>query len=183
MLDRKDFLKKCALAMCAPGLCATTAEASDAKACDPKQLEAASRKINDAQVRFARLIEQIEHGLPEEDGKRLLNAMGRQCATMYRPDLIDRFKGDIHGFLQQGLRIWMAEAHYDEAAGTLRIVDKPNCTCPLAKQGTTPGKFCECSLGWQEEAYSVILGRPVEAELEESILRGGKRCVFRMTVG
>jgi hypothetical protein len=47
----------------------------------------------------------------------------------------------------------------------------------------TPGSFCDCTLGWQEEAYSEILGRPVKAELEESILRGGKRCVYRMTIG
>jgi hypothetical protein len=49
--------------------------------------------------------------------------------------------------------------------------------------GMTPGSFCDCTLGWQEEAYSEILGRPVKAELEESILRGGKRCVYRMTIG
>jgi predicted hydrocarbon binding protein len=38
-------------------------------------------------------------------------------------------------------------------------------------------------LGWQKQTYSAILGKPVEAELEESILRGSGRCVFRIQVG
>jgi hypothetical protein len=50
------------------------------------------------------------------------------------------------------------------------------------KPGVTPPDFCNCTLGWQKEAYSAILGRPVEAELEESILRGGSRCVFRIRI-
>ena len=98
-------------------------------------------------------------------------------------DLIDRYKGNIHGFLEEGRRLWMAEADYDEAKGTIRIVDKgPSCSCPMVKVGMTPGSFCDCTLGWQEEAYSEILGRPVKAELEESILRGGKRCVYRINI-
>ena len=69
----------------------------------------------------------------------------------------------------------------DERAGLIRVVDKGHtCSCPLVKQGLTPPEFCDCTLGWQEEAYSKMLGRPVKAELEESILRGGRRCVFRI---
>jgi hypothetical protein len=37
-------------------------------------------------------------------------------------------------------------------------------------------------LGRQVEAYSTILGRPVTAELEESVLRGGKKCIYRIKV-
>jgi Golgi nucleoside diphosphatase len=33
-----------------------------------------------------------------------------------------------------------------------------------------------------KEAYSAVVGRPVEATLEESILRGGKKCVFRIQI-
>jgi hypothetical protein len=37
-------------------------------------------------------------------------------------------------------------------------------------------------LGWQKQTYSAILGKPVEAELEQSLLRGGSRCVYRIQV-
>jgi len=49
-------------------------------------------------------------------------------------------------------------------------------------QAPGPVRPLQAALGWQVEAYSTILERPVTAELEESILRGGKRCVYRITV-
>ena len=67
--------------------------------------------------------------------------------------------------------------------GTIRIVDKsPTCTCPLVRPNLTPQSFCDCTLGWQKEVYSAVAGRPVEATVEESILRGGKKCVFRIQI-
>jgi hypothetical protein len=33
-----------------------------------------------------------------------------------------------------------------------------------------------------KQTYTDILGKPVEAELEESILRGSTHCVFRIQV-
>ena len=97
--------------------------------------------------------------------------------------LIDRYKGDIEGFLEEGRRNWMAEATYNRTKGTIRIVDKgAACSCPMVKAASTPPSFCDCTLGWQEQTYAEILGRPVKAELEESILRGGKRCVYQITV-
>lgn len=141
-------------------------------------------KLEAGQLRFASFVKAMEKDFDGPERKRLFNDFGRQCARSYGPALIDRYKGNLHGFLEEGLRGWMAEAKYDEGAGTIRVVDRsPHCTCPLVKEGATPPSWCDCTLGWQEEAYSEILGRPVKAELEESILRGGKRCVFVMKVG
>jgi len=41
---------------------------------------------------------------------------------------------------------------------------------------------CNCTLGWQQEAFSTVIGKPVTAEIEETVLRGGERCSFRITV-
>lgn len=181
MLNRMDFVRGCAVALC--GSCGTAAVAETPASCDPKELQSAAVQIDAAQYRFAKLVEQIAENLPEEAGNKLLHGLGRQCAATYKSKLLDRFKGDIHGFLEEGRRSWMAQADYDETAGTLRIVDKQTeCVCPAVKKGTTPGKFCECTLGWQEAAYSTVLGKPVVAELEESILRGGKRCMYRIRI-
>jgi hypothetical protein len=189
MINRKDFMKNCAAAVCATGVCcamkAPEARAADdpIQGCDPKELTAVKDKADAARLRFSKLIEIIEAKLPEGERKQILHALGGKCADTYRSALIDRYRGDINGFLEEGRRNWMAEAVYDEAKGTIRIVDKgPSCSCPMVKVGTTPGSFCDCTLGWQEEAYSEILGRPVKAELEESILRGGTRCVYRIKI-
>jgi len=43
--------------------------------------------------------------------------------------------------------------------------------------------YCLCSVGYVREMHERVLGRPVEVELADSVLRGGKRCRFRMVVG
>lgn len=185
MMTRKDFVKNCAMA-CAAGLgCASSKQthAAQQAACNPAELADIKSRSDAAQLRFARLIETIETSVSAEERQRMLHALGAKCSETYRPALIDRYVGNLKGFLEQGRREWMAEAHYDEAAGTIRVVDKgPSCSCPMVKVGETPGSFCDCTLGWQEATYSRMLGRPVKAELEESILRGGKRCVYRMKI-
>lgn len=186
MITRKEFVARCAAA-CTVSVCSCFGESkqrsSQTAACDSAQLKQIQSKVDAAQDRFARLIEELDSSLPEEQRKRLLHGLGNRCANSFKASLLDRYRGDIRGFLEEGLRLWMAEAHYDEAKGTIRIVDKSaTCTCPLVKKGTTPASFCECTLGWQETAYSMLLGRPVKAELEESILRGDKRCVFQIRI-
>jgi hypothetical protein len=37
-------------------------------------------------------------------------------------------------------------------------------------------------LGWHQYAYETILGKKVTVKLKESIVRGGKRCVFEARV-
>jgi hypothetical protein len=189
MSTRKEFLKSCAFAACAAGVCcgagAPEAKASEdgRVACDPRELSDTRNRADAARLRFSRLVEIIETRLPEHERKEMLHALGAKCADTYRGALLDRYKGNIKGFLEEGRRNWMAEADYDEAKGTIRIVDKgPGCSCPMVKEGETPPSFCDCTLGWQEAAYSTILGRPVRAELESSILRGGKKCIYRITV-
>jgi len=189
MINRKDFMKNCAVAACATGLCCAvqTPEASASEdlkqPCDPKELTDTRNRSEAARLRFSKLIEIMEARLPEQERKQMLHALGAKCAETYRLALLDRYKGNIKGFLEEGRRNWMAEADYDEVRGTIRIVDKgPGCSCPMVMEGTTPPSFCDCTLGWQEAAYSTILGRPVKAELEESILRGGRKCIFRITV-
>jgi len=189
MINRKNFLKNCAAAACAAGMCRGVSiaetQASDAgpQPCDSKDLTDAKNRAEAAQYRFSKLIETMENKLPAQERKEIFNTLGGRCADTYRSSLIDRYKGNIRGFLEEGRRNWMAEATYDEAKGFIRIVDKgPGCSCPMTKEGVTPGSFCDCTLGWQERAYSEILGKLVKAELEESILRGGKKCIYRIQV-
>lgn len=185
MITRKAFVAHCAAA-CTASLCCfgqSEEHANQPADCDPAQVKQAQGNVDAARDRFARLIAEMETSLSEQQRKQLLHGLGGRCANAFKASLLDRYQGNVRGFLEEGLRLWMAEAHYDEAKGTIRIVDKSaTCTCPLVKVGTTPSSFCDCTLGWQEAAYSMLLGVPVKAELEESILRGGKRCAFRISV-
>jgi predicted ArsR family transcriptional regulator len=186
-MNRKDFMKTCAVA-CAVGFCdgADGQAKNDAqvpRACEVKEMEDTQARAIAARLRYAKLIEILEEELPQEQRTEILHALGGNCANTYRGTLIDRYKGDIKGFLEEIRRSWGTEATYDEVNRLIRVVDKgPNCACPMVQVGTTPPSFCDCTLGWQESAYSTVLGRPVKAELEQSILRGGKKCIYRIHV-
>jgi hypothetical protein len=185
MLNRKEFVARCAAA-CSAALCCThelSAEEVKPSNCSSQDAEQARRQLDAARDRFAKLVEQMDSSLSEEQRLEVLHGLGGRCANSFKASLIDRYRGNVRGFLAEGKRLWMAEADYDEAKGTIRVVDRSaTCTCPLVKEGTTSPSFCDCTLGWQEEAYSTLLGRPVKAELEESLLRGGKRCAFKIKI-
>ena len=135
------------------------------------------RRIEFMQKRMARLV----RALDEPTRQKVLETMGRECAKEFG-SLTDRFRGRPEAFLEEARRQWMDSATYDQATGTIRVMDRAStCTCAFVNPDLTPADFCACTLGWQKEAYSAILGEPVDVELEDSILRGGKRCAFRIT--
>jgi predicted hydrocarbon binding protein len=183
-MKRKDFLKSCT------GMCSCAAfgllAPADAKAqsAAPENPEAAAlgRKLDAAQARFAALVGILNRELDPPTRTRVLRGLGSACADRYK-DMFDKYKNDLRGFLDYARTEWVEEASFEEGTGTIQVVDRsPKCVCPLVKQGETPGEFCECTLGWQKAAYSTILGKPVEVELVDSVLRGGRRCSFRIRI-
>jgi len=180
-MTRNDFLKSCTAACACGGLAMIRPPASRAESENP-DVEELKWKVGFAQKRFAALIQILEQNVDEPTRKKVLEGLGRDHSKDFR-GLIDKYKGNLEGFLEDIRKRWVASAEYDAHKGTIRVVDKsPTCTCALVRQNLTPPSFCDCTLGWQKEVYSAIVGRPVEATLEESILRGGRRCVFRMQI-
>jgi predicted hydrocarbon binding protein len=59
--------------------------------------------------------------------------------------------------------------------------ERTECWCPL-NCAKTPNVVCNCSLGWQQHTWETLLQKKVKVELKESVLRGGKRCVFEIRV-
>jgi predicted ArsR family transcriptional regulator len=169
--------------MCSCAAAALFSRGSEAAQANDAEVDRTKATLDAARVRFAKLIGVLNENLDAETRKNVLQALGRECARQYS-GLLSQHKNDLKGFLETGRKQWMERADLDEKAGTLRVVDKlRTCSCPLVKVGETPGEFCDCTLGWQKEAYSAIVGHPVQAELEESILRGGSRCIFRIRIG
>jgi len=158
-MTRGLFLKGCASGMCSCAAGAlVTREAAGAQAESP-ELGALKGKVDACQVRFAKLVGILNGAMEPPARKMIFESLGRECARQYR-DLTGKYTNDVKGFLAMAGKQWVEKAEYDEKAGTIRVVDKgPHCSCPLVKDG-----------------------RPVEAELEESILRGGRCCVFRIRI-
>ena len=161
-MNRMEFLKTCAGGLCA---CAafgvpTAAIAESATAGPPKPLETLEGRVG-------------THTLDE-----ILQQQGRFCAST--TDMIQKHKGDIDGFIQDITREWKQQITYDREKGVITAAgpEVKECFCPLIDGRYTPKSACDCSLGWTQYAYETVLGKPVQVELKESLLRGGKRCVF-----
>ena len=181
-MTRTDFLKCCAAAGCSCGALTVISPSGALAASGDSEIDALQWKLDFTHRKFARLVEVLNQNLDGPSRKKVWEALGREHGKDYR-ELTDKYKGDLSGFLAEIKKHWVEKADYDAAAGTIRIVDKSTtCTCPLVDRKLTPPEFCDCTLGWQKEVYSAVVGRPVDAVVEESLLRGGTRCVFRMQI-
>jgi len=186
-MKRKDFLKTCAAGACGCGVLgllsraeARTERPAGHKPADADEKDQLNFQLDGARERFALLYGVLGAELGEAARDRILRRLGGACSQKLAP-LLDKHKGDLEGFLALARTAWLEKAEIDEKAGTLRVVGKPApCACPLVKPGRTPASFCRCTLGWQEAVFSTLMGKPVTAEIEETVLGGGPRCSFRI---
>jgi hypothetical protein len=178
-------MKSCALSACSCSLVALAATETAAAESGNSEIDALKAQRDAMRIRYAKLLGILDEEIDQPTRKRIFERLGRVCADQFRAITYDKYKNDIRGFLAaiQAPSGWVEKAEYNEKTGTIRIFDRSkSCTCPLVEKGLTPADQYECTLGWQKQTYAAILGRPVEAELEESILRGSTRCVFRIHV-
>lgn len=192
-MRRNEFLKACGAGFCGCGLMSLLAPlAASAGLADGKQVTSGSaapaeidllkQQLDGARERFAKLVTIMGEDLDGASRARILTRLGRQCAQSYRP-LFEKYRGNPRGFHELVKTAWLESAETDAETGVLLVAGKPApCACPLVKAGRTPADFCQCSAGWQEEAYSTVLDKPVSVEIVETVLRGGKRCGFGITV-
>jgi predicted hydrocarbon binding protein len=186
-MKRNEFFKTCGAGICGCGvlglLAPLTARADDASASTaaaPVDPELLKQQLEGARERFARLLSVMDEQLDVATRGKVLQGMGRECSREYSA-FFNKYRGDLQGFLEKIKTAWVEQTEYDEKTGMLRVIGKPApCACPLVKMGRTPAEFCDCSRGWTQAAFSTVLGRPVTVEIEESVLRGGSRCSFRI---
>jgi hypothetical protein len=110
--------------------------------------------------------------------------LGAYCATT---DLkLQTYRGDVDGYCEHIKKTASGDdVTYDRKKGTIIMTspERTDCFCPLISlQNQTPKIVCNCSLGWQQQTWETILGKKVQVELKESVLRGGKRCIFQINV-
>jgi hypothetical protein len=188
-MKRNEFLVACASGVCGCGLLGLLAPATAAAeekeapaAAAPAECEQTKQQLDGARERFAILVTAMGAQLDDATRQKLLQQTGRECARPWTP-FFEKHRGDLPGFLAKAKSAWLERADFDEKAGVLRVAGKPGpCACPLVKVGRTPADFCRCSTGWNELAFSTVVGKPVKVELEESVLRGDPRCSFRITI-
>lgn len=174
-MDRKEFFLSCA-----GGLCACMA-ANLAAPLPSIAAGAEDWRLPFCRKRYARMLELLTERMDEKSLNEVLNGVGRYCESTV--SWIPLYKGDLPGYTKKLKETWGADLEYDAAHGVITVATQPHtdCVCPLVSiKDKTPHVVCNCSLGYQEAVFETIFGKKVRAELKESVLRGGERCVFVM---
>ena len=171
-------------------------EALDRTKPGEKTVARAAKRMEFGDGWLGRFFDAVDGTLDEGSRKKLMMANGKACFSAYAgppkeqpgPDAVEKFMRSVasHG-KDRGYSIDGKTISYEfvGSAETGQASPETICLCPMA-EAQTPGKFsptyCLCSLGYVKEMHERRLGRPVEVELVDSVLRGGKRCKFKMTI-
>jgi hypothetical protein len=170
--DRRNFLASACTGLCVCGLSSAAAEPS-AKTPMPSKWIAA-------------FLPQLEARLDADTARTVLKA----AAVAHYDELemdkqMQAFKGRLDPFLDHIGKEWGWKIAYDKQAGVIRIDEnKDYCVCPLKKDvaDLKSSYLCYCSEGFNERMFAVAAGRPVQAEVTQSVLRGAKSCCYTITL-
>ncbi|NMC43927.1 MAG: hypothetical protein GYA46_08405 [candidate division Zixibacteria bacterium] len=202
-MNRKQFLTnvgKVCMGGCACALAASMSDlyAQENKSAPPPAEPPKSR--NDTRMAFAegwltRFFTVFDENLDPATRKKIMMANGRACYLNWiketnqqiKPITMERLKAFIAGERNDGSYQLDGDAilfQYMSAAETGQASDEGACLCALVetKPAGLSSTYCLCSVGYVKVMHEKLLGRPVEVELLDSVLMGGKRCKFKITV-
>jgi hypothetical protein len=158
--------------------------------------ERAARRMEFGDGWIRRFLEVMERNLDEATRERLMRANGEACYAAYAgkdppwadPVSFERFadwiarSGKEQGYSVAGRDIF---TEFTVNAETGKPSPEGVCLCPMVEAqaaGKIPAFYCLCAAGYVREMHERLLGRPVQVQLVDSVLRGGKRCKFKINL-
>ena len=178
-MNRTEFLKTCAGGLCGCAAIGLLAAGNLSAAETPAPEDWRFQFIKQ---RYAKLLENLGGRVGDQALNEILQQQGRYCGST--AEMARKHQGDIEGFIRTITREWKQEITYDREKGVITAVgpETKECFCPLIDVRYTPKTACNCSIGWTQFVFEAVLGKKVQVELKESVLRGGKRCAFDIHV-
>jgi hypothetical protein len=184
-MDRKEFIKEaCWLGIACGGSMLFADPKAAAQPAEAKQDSSASergRKLREAWI--VTLMENMEKTLDEATRRNLMGQCGRACARrgpLYETAKL--YRGDAAKFVETvGSRIGRDLCNIKD---NVIHWGYPRCYCELVAEGPArlPDSYCFCSVGWVEEMFETVLGKPVKVELLQSVKRGAPDCRFTIRI-
>jgi len=181
-MNRKEFLRTiCGMGVCGCGLgalgaarAATDVEAKPAAPADPPD-----QRLLLARYQLAKLVGFMAASPTAPACAHLVGKTGRECAKL--GGMGKTFKGNPAGYFDEARRSYGTGFQWDRENGLVTVtVPEGECGCPLVDVRRMPAFWCNCSVGYQEEVFEAVFGRPVEVSLQASKLGGSKTCVFEV---
>ena len=129
------------------------------------------------------LLESMDKHLDDDTKKKILNETGSYCAQQHITEiLLDMHKQskDFDDFLAK-VNKQLKGTSWTKVNDSTLIVTYSKCYCPMIELGMyrTPIQ-CNCSIGWLKKNLEAVLGKTVEVELVQSVLRNGNQCEFKV---
>ena len=128
------------------------------------------------------LIDALNEHIDEKTRAKILEQCGRQCQSqnfVKKARSIYKRSKNIDEFLNEFGKVYK---NLHKERDNVYII-YPKCYCsfvnkiPPEKLSST---YCNCSRGWVKELFEGALGRPVEVDMEKSIVNGDDQCKFRI---
>ena len=195
-MDRKEFLKSAGLAGLGTGLCCALGRNAAAQAQEQAvtaPTHSCQEKVHFAQSWVTRFMDVLDGDLDPATRARIMEANGKACFRAYMksvdrqitPVPFESWAEKVRQHPEADLRVDGRTIHLAYLTNYQgKPVPEGACLCPLveSKPAGLSATYCHCSVGYIAEWLGQTFGRPVTVELQESVLRGGKRCRFKIDV-
>lgn len=206
-IDRKQFLSgvgkmwacSCVCAMTA-GIRAVMAEEGTKAVQQPAKGEEAKKPRSQERIQFTekwvvRFFKVLDENIDEAARKKLMMANGKACLLAWQketnqqvrkePVTLERFAAWAKQHKDSGYEVDgnVIYSQYMSSAETGLASPENHCLCPMVESnpaGLSP-TYCNCSLGYVKEMHEQMFKKPLNVELVSSVLRGDKRCKFKIT--
>ncbi len=199
---RREFLSKagklCACSCVGAMLAGLTDVMGEEVVSDTTKVATKSRdtqRMEFAEGWLRRFFDIFDANLDEATRNKIMMANGKSCYLTWikdtgqeiKPVGFERFTKWINEKVTDGSYTVDGKTIYFQymyAAETGKEADAGKCLCTLVEskpEGLSP-TYCICSVGYVKQMHEMYLGQPVEVELVDSVLRGGQRCKFKITV-
>lgn len=171
---------------------------SDDKA--PEKTAPTEKPRSEKRVEFAdkwlkRFMDVLDSNLDAETKNKIMQANGKMCYSQYISEnnaqvqkldfgkWAEWVKANVKSpdFRVEGNTIYF---QYMSSAETGLPSAEGQCLCLMAESAPKglSSTYCMCSVGYVREMHEMLFGRECAVELLESVLQGGKRCKFKITV-
>jgi len=195
-MDRKEFLKRSVGACCGAGLLPLTDPVLGQEKATAPPVSDCNHRVTQGQKVIRRLVSELDNNVDQAVREKIMQNCGRACfegAHGKRPAEAPKAE-DAARFLD-GMRKYLGEDGVKQVGTQMVVYFKYTanprglkvadgyCLCPIledAPKDISP-TYCLCSVGYVREIFERRLGKTVNVELTESVLRGGKGCNFKVS--
>jgi len=199
-LDRKELFTSAgklgmATCLCALGATRLLAEQRPETAPGAATAARAVKRMEFSDLWVRRFMKVLDGTLDEETRKKVMVANGTACfrewiASQGRTIAPVAFEAWVAKVKERppddSLRVEGNVIYWEYTGSAETGGPSPEgvCLCPMveSKPAGLSRTFCHCSVGYVKELYEQRFARHVKVELLDSVLYGGNRCRFKITV-